>query len=183
MHYVTCLDLTGRRCLLVGRSEQKVRALEAYRAALPNVPVLFGWVLLAALVVALLNLVIFAIPIAIWLIVRWSLLAQVIQLDDEKRPGALRRSATLVRGHWWRVALFTLVVTGLGLLLGPVVGGLMLLVTTAAFNVVNLISGVVYTATMPFVAIATTYLYHDLKTRAVLEAREPVPTGPLAAEV
>ena len=29
MHYVTCLDLTGRRCLLVGRSEHKVRALEA----------------------------------------------------------------------------------------------------------------------------------------------------------
>jgi siroheme synthase-like protein len=29
MHYVACLDLTGRRCLLVGRSEQKVHALEA----------------------------------------------------------------------------------------------------------------------------------------------------------
>ena len=162
---------------------EKVRALEAYRAALPNVPVLFGWVLLAALVVALLNLVIFAIPIAIWLIVRWSLLAQVIQLDDETRPGALRRSATLVRGHWWRVALFTFVVTGLGLLLGPLIGGLMLLVTSAAFNVVNLIAGIVYTATMPFVAIATTYLYHDLKTRAVLEARAPLPVGPLPAEV
>jgi precorrin-2 dehydrogenase/sirohydrochlorin ferrochelatase len=29
MHYVTCLDLTGRRVLLVGRSDAKVRALEA----------------------------------------------------------------------------------------------------------------------------------------------------------
>lgn len=28
-HYVACLDLTGRRCLVVGRSESKVRALEA----------------------------------------------------------------------------------------------------------------------------------------------------------
>jgi len=28
-HYVACIDLTGKRCLLVGRSEQKVRALEA----------------------------------------------------------------------------------------------------------------------------------------------------------
>jgi precorrin-2 dehydrogenase/sirohydrochlorin ferrochelatase len=28
-HYVTCLDLTGRRVLLVGRSQQKLRALEA----------------------------------------------------------------------------------------------------------------------------------------------------------
>jgi precorrin-2 dehydrogenase / sirohydrochlorin ferrochelatase len=28
-HYVACLDLSGRRCLVVGRSEGKVRALEA----------------------------------------------------------------------------------------------------------------------------------------------------------
>jgi len=28
-HYVACLDLTGRRCLVVGRSPAKVRALEA----------------------------------------------------------------------------------------------------------------------------------------------------------
>ena len=70
------------------------------------------------------------------------------------------RSAALVRGHWWRVALFTVVVAGLGLLLGPVVGGLLLLATSAAFNVINLITALVYTVTMPFVAIATTYLYY-----------------------
>lgn len=29
VHYVACLDLTGRRVLVVGRSEAKVRALEA----------------------------------------------------------------------------------------------------------------------------------------------------------
>jgi precorrin-2 dehydrogenase len=29
VHYVACLDLTGRRCLVVGRSPSKVRALEA----------------------------------------------------------------------------------------------------------------------------------------------------------
>ncbi len=28
-HYVACLDLTGKRCLVVGRSDHKVRALEA----------------------------------------------------------------------------------------------------------------------------------------------------------
>jgi precorrin-2 dehydrogenase/sirohydrochlorin ferrochelatase len=28
-HYVACLDLTGKRCLVVGRSDLKVRALEA----------------------------------------------------------------------------------------------------------------------------------------------------------
>ena len=88
-----------------------------------------------------------------------------------------------MRGHWWRVALFTLIVAGGGLILGPLVGGLLLLATSAAFNVVNLIAGVVYMVTMPFVAIATTYLYYDLKTRSVLKSREVVVTGPLPAEI
>ena len=37
MHYVACLDLTGRRCLVVGRSESKVRALEACGAEVVSV--------------------------------------------------------------------------------------------------------------------------------------------------
>ena len=78
---------------------------------------------------------------------------------------------------------FTVVVTGLGLLLGPVVGGLLLLATSAAFNVINLITALVYTVTMPFVAIATTYLYYDLNTRAVLETRSLVRTDELPAEI
>ena len=36
-HYVACLDLTGRRCLIVGRSESKVRALEAAGAEVISV--------------------------------------------------------------------------------------------------------------------------------------------------
>ena len=36
-HYVACLDLTGRRCLVVGRSPGKVRALEAAGAEVVSV--------------------------------------------------------------------------------------------------------------------------------------------------
>ncbi|MFL5909071.1 MAG: bifunctional precorrin-2 dehydrogenase/sirohydrochlorin ferrochelatase [Gaiellaceae bacterium] len=36
-HYVACLDLTGRRVLVVGRSEGKVRALEASGAEVVSV--------------------------------------------------------------------------------------------------------------------------------------------------
>jgi hypothetical protein len=79
----------------------------------------------------------------------------------------------LVRGHWWRLATFTLVVTGGGLLLGPLIGGLLLLGTTAAFNVVNVIAGLVYVVTLPYVAIATTYMYYDLRTREELAVRTP----------
>ena len=118
-----------------------------------------------------LDLTVIGLPIAVWLIVRWSLLAQVVQLEGT-HPAPLRRSAALVHGRWWRVFLFTLVVAGLGFLSGPLVGGVLLLATNAAFNWVNLIAALVYTVTMPFVAIATTYLYFDLKARAVLAVRQ-----------
>jgi hypothetical protein len=164
---------TAEAVASVDRGEA-LSALGAYRKALANLARLFVRVLFAAVVVVLLDLTVVGLPIAAWLIVRWSLLAQVIQLDEETSPGPLGRSAALVRHHWWRVALFTLVVAGVGLLLGPLVGGLLLLTTNATFNAVNVIAALVYTITMPFVAIATTYLYFDLKARAVLEPRAVV---------
>ncbi|MFI5053524.1 MAG: hypothetical protein ACHQDE_04115 [Acidimicrobiia bacterium] len=166
----------------VDRGEH-VTALGAYKHALGKLATLFGWVVFAAVVVVVLDLTVVGIPVAAWLIVRWSLLAQVVVLDDRTSPGPLRRSAALVRGHWWRVALFTVVVTGLGLLLGPVVGGVLLLATSAAFNVINLITALVYTVTMPFVAIATTYLYYDLNTRSVLDAHQVDAGDLLPAEI
>jgi hypothetical protein len=159
-----------------------VSARGAYRSVVPHLLPLVGYVLAASVVIAVLELTVVGIPVGIWLTVSWSLLAQVVQLEGETSPRALRRSLALVRGHWWRTALFTLVVTGGGLLLGPVIGGLLLLGTTAAFNVVNVVAGLVYAVTMPFVAIATTYLYYDLRTRAELRAPTPA-LSQLPAEV
>jgi len=150
-----------------------ILARQAYRSTVKHVAPLVGYVVAASVVIAVLELTFFGIPVGIWLTVSWSLLAQVVQLEGENSPRALRRSMALARGHWWRLATFTLVVTGGGLLLGPVIGGLLLLGTTAAFNVVNVIAGVVYVVTLPYVAIATTYMYHDLRTRSELAARRP----------
>jgi hypothetical protein len=161
---------------------EPVSARGAYRSTVPHLLPLFGSVVLASVVVAVLELTFVGIPIALWLIVRWSLLAQVLQLDDTEPRGPLRGSAALVRGNWWRTAVLTLVITGAGLLLGPLVGALLLLGTSAAFNVINVVAGLVYAVTMPFVAITTTYLYFDLKTRSLLAARAPLVTE-LPAEI
>ena len=67
--------------------------------------------------------------------------------------------------------------------LGPVVGILLLLLTSASFNVVNLIAGIVYMVAMPFVAVATTYLYYDVNVRSVLEDRAAVGRRELSAEI
>jgi hypothetical protein len=162
--------------------DEPVSARGAYRSVAPKLVHLVGYVFAASVVVAVLELTVVGIPIGIWLTVSWSLLAQVIQLEGETSPRVLRRSLALVRGHWWRTAVFTLVVTGGGLLLGPLVGGLLLLGTTAAFNVINVVAGLVYAVTLPFVAIATTYLYYDLRTRAEVAARTPAVTQ-LPAEI
>ncbi len=118
--------------------------------------------------------------VGLWLAIRWSLLAQAVVFDDPEHP--LRRSAELVHGHWWRTASITLFVAGIGLLLGPLAGTGLLFVTSASFDFVNLVSGLIYVVTLPLVAITTTYLYFDLVVRERL--KEPVPVeAVLPAEI
>ena len=119
--------------------------------------------------VVLLQLTVVAMPIAIWLLVRWSLFAQCIVLEDLPWRAGLTRSHALVRGHWWRVAAVTLAVVGFALLLGPIAGVALLLATPLSLAAVNIVSGVVYTFTIPVVAIATTYIYYDLRVREQVE--------------
>jgi hypothetical protein len=56
------------------------------------------------------------------------------------------------------------------------------LVTSASFNVVNIVAGVVYTVALPFVALTTTYLYYDLEVRETLGERAPA-LAELPAEI
>ena len=114
------------------------------------------------------------VPVAIYLLVWWSLFAVSVGVEGRPEHGALRRSSSLVRGHWWRTAAVCAVVAA-GLLIGPAVGVLVLLFTGAAFNVVNLIAGVVYVAALPFAAIALTYHYFDLRVRHEEAAATPAP--------
>ena len=163
--------------------ERSVSALAAYRLGRPRLRPLVGALLRAAIVIAVLDLSVVGIPFGIWLTVRWSMLAQVIALEEQPARGSLRRSGRLVHRHWIRVASITLLVTGTGLALGPVLGTLLLLLTSASFNVVNFVSGLVYTFTLPFVAVTTTYLYFDLLTRERLAPTEPKRTAVLPAEI
>lgn len=144
---------------------REISALGAYRLALEKLPRLLAALVSAAIVVALLSLSFVGIVIAVWLVIRWSLLSQVVSLEQRKTRNPLRASAKLVRGHWWRVASLTLVVTGFLLLLGPLAGMIFLFATSASFDFVNLVSALIYAFTLPFAAITTAYLYFDLLVR------------------
>jgi hypothetical protein len=147
----------------------RASARAAYRKLLPKLLPLLGVVLIAAVIIAVLGLTSIGVLLGIWLVVRWAFLAQVVVLEDLAALGALRRSGQLVRGNWWRVGSLLLFVTVIALALGPLVGTLLLFATSASFNFINLISSVVYVFVLPFAAVASTYMYFDLRVARQLE--------------
>ena len=57
----------------------------------------------------------------------------------------------------------------LALVLGPLVGTLLIILTSAPLATLNLVAGVVNAVTMPFVALTTAYVYFDARARVELE--------------
>jgi hypothetical protein len=155
--------------------------LRAYRLAFDCVRPLLGALVTAALVVSLLITSLVLVPIAIWLAIRWALVAPVVELEGGSAIGALRRSARLARRGWLKVGSIAVVGAALALLLGPLLGALLILVTSVSLVLLNLVSGIVYAVVMPFVALTTVYLYFDMRVRDEL-APEPDSDG-LPAEI
>jgi len=172
------------RALVDMEAGRDVRPLSAYRGVLPNLGPLAASVAIAVAVGLVFNVSLILVPIAAYVIVRWSLLGVIAGTEGNPSPGILRRSLALTRGNWWRTATIVMGLTGLALLTGPAVGVLVLLFTGAAFDLVNLIAAAVYVVALPFAAVVVTYLYFDLRVRyeedPALETlpAEAAPPGP-----
>ena len=92
----------------------------AFRLALDSVRPLLGALLIASVVLALLFTTVFLLPVAIWLAVRWALIAPVVELESAvARSSALRRSGRLVRHGWFKVGSLAVVGAALALIAGP----------------------------------------------------------------
>ncbi len=124
------------------------------------------WVLLSSTV--------FLLPVAIWIAIRWALLAPVVALEGGRPTAALRRSTSLVRGRWLRTASLVGVSAVLALAAGPLLGVVLIFVTTTPLVLLNLIAGAVYAFALPFVALVTTYVYADARAHGELEPRVDV---------
>ena len=162
-------------CALVRIDEgESIGPLEAYRLALGRIRPLLRALAIAVAVWIALTTTAVLIPVAIWLAVRWSLLAQVVEVEDRPALASLHRSAELVRRRWVRVASLVGVSAVLALAAGPLLGAVLIFLTNAPLPLLNLVAGVVYAAAMPFVALTTSYVYFDTRTRHELEpADEP----------
>jgi hypothetical protein len=155
--------------------------ISAYRLAADTVKPLFGALVVAVISVSVLATSLYLLPIAIWLAGRWALIVPVLELEETSAFGAMRRSGRLVRRRWLRVSSIIVAGGGLVLVLGPLVGALLILATSAPFWIVNVVAGAIYAVTMPFVALATAYVYFDARVRTEL-VEDVVPTQ-LPAEI
>jgi len=162
---VALVQAATARALVEIDQGRSVGPLRAYRLALDSIRPLLRALVIAVFVVSLLTTSIFLIPIAIWLAVRWALIVPAVELEELSAIGALRRSGRLVRQAWLKVGTLAIVGGALALAAGPFIGALLIFVTSIPLSFINLIAGLVYAVTMPFVAIATTYVYFDTRVR------------------
>jgi hypothetical protein len=162
------------RALVEVDAGRSIGPVEAYRFALSKTRPLLGGLGLAVGVWIVLTATAILIPVAIWLAVRWSLFAQVVEVEGRSAVEALRRSRELVRRRWLRVATLVGVGAALALVAGPFLGALLIILTEAPLALLNVVAGVVYALAMPFVALVTSYVYFDARARLELEpADEP----------
>ena len=146
-----------------------VNVVSAYAAAFRFVRPLLAAVGLLVLAWVVLTATTFLIPVAIWLAVRWCLLAPVVALESVGGSAALRRSAQLVRRRWWRTASLVGLSAAISLGAGPLLGALLIFVVDLPLATINLVAGLVYAAALPFVGLVTAYVYFDARTRVELE--------------
>jgi len=159
------------RALVEIDQRRPVGAWNAYRMSVRSMRPLLGALMIAVLTVALLTSSLVLIPIAVWLTVRWALIAPAIVLEDLSAVEALRRSAHLVRHDWLKVGSLTIAGAAVALVAGPLVGALLIILTSAPLPALDVVAGIIYALTLPFVALTTAYVYFDTRVRDELTAQ------------
>jgi hypothetical protein len=145
------------------------RALQGGARVFPRV---LGAVVLYAIAV-LAGCVLLLIP-GIWLAIRCYFAIQAATLEGDQPGAAMRHSADLVQGHWWRTFGYLLAT---GLLLG-VAGSFATTAFAASGSGALFVAGtaVVESIVVSLTAIFATLLYYDLRARRGRAAPAPADT-------
>ena len=163
-------------CALVELDEgREVGPVRAYRLAFRRLRPLLRSIAVFVVVWALLTATTVLIPVAIWLAVRWCLLAPAIELEGSSALSALRRSGELTRRRWIRSGSLVGFSAVIAFAAGPLLGVALIFTTSMPLALLNVVAGVVYALALPFVALVTAYVYFDARTRVELApAHDPV---------
>ncbi len=169
------------RALIEIDNGRDVGPVAAYRMTFGSIRPLLGALVIGSVVVSVLLTVVFLIPIAIWLAVRWALIVPAVEVEELGARRALGRSGRLVHGGWLKVGSLTIAAAAVTLAAGPIIGTMLIVLTDVPLGLLNLIAGVVYAVTMPFVALTTMYVYFDARVRHQLAP--PADARELPAEI
>ena len=152
-------------------------ALKAYGGIVPRLGSL-GWAWFRIILIAgLLAITIVGIPFAVIYLVRKTVTTQACVVEGLRASPALARSTELVERHGPRVLAISALVNVTAYLLGPIVGLLVLLLTSSSLAFVNLVSSLVYAVVVPYAGIAIALLFYDLRRRKAGEEPVPAPRG------
>ena len=164
------VQAVAARAMIEMDAGRQLGLLAAFRLAAAHGRVLWS-IVIFVVVTSLLTSSVILIPFAIWFAVRWSLVVPAVVLENRRPLGRFQRSARLVRGHWVKVATLTIALGLIAVVLGPLLGTALILATSLPLWILNIIAGIVYVLTMPYVALATGYVYFDMRVREELEDR------------
>lgn len=148
--------------LIHGISEQFLRRPiqigRAYAFSLKRFFPRLGVLILSGMALVLMWITVIGIPFAIRFAGLWVFILQTGSVEELGPRAAMSRSAGLVRGSWSRVAGILFVSGILFAILGGIIGYLVGLIPIAGATIATII-------TAPFLIIAHTLLYFDLRTR------------------
>ncbi|WP_328530971.1 hypothetical protein OG984_07550 [Nocardioides sp. NBC_00368] len=128
-------------------------------------PALLATVALWALIVVPLFLTGILLPVALVLLVAWSLVLPVVQLEGRSGWRALSRSWALVRPQLLTVLLVLAISAALVSVLGGALAALAFVIFPAPFGVVSGIPQLVTTLAWPVTALLTTYAWANGRAR------------------
>jgi hypothetical protein len=142
----------------LGAREAVVKGFEQFS------PIFFA-VLLAALGI-LLGAAVLIVP-GIYLFVRWYFVPQTVVLESRRGAPALRSSAGLVEGFWWRTFGLIVLVNVLALIVVVILGAPFTAAADRADRAVWALVGEIIASSVvqPFGALFSTFLYFDLRAR------------------
>ena len=159
---ITATCIYALRRLATGEPARAGRSItEGLEAFVP----LFGAVVLAAAGIAL-GLLALIVP-GVYLAVRWYFVPQCVVIERRRGPAALAASGDLVQGLWWRVfGVVVLANLAAGLPALALLRPFTALAESADREVWRLVGQTLATTlTAPFVALVSTLLWYDLRSR------------------
>ena len=170
---VALVHAAATRAVVEIDAGREVGIIRSYRLALDRPRQLFGAVAVVVVAGSLLSLSFFLLPIAIIIILRWALVVPVAELEEHSVRKTLRRSGELFARQPFKIAWLVVATAFFAIATGPIVGTILILISDAPLEVINIVAGIIYTFLIPFTGLMTAYVYYDTVVRERLAEEAP----------